>query len=214
MEFIQIEVQERGDRGTAAMRRLRRDGRVPGVLYGLGRRNLPLTIPGVELTRFLKTGSHLVELKMGEQTRDAILREVQHHPITDEVLHVDLQRVDKDAPIEDEVPVVFKGHAKGTTEGGLFQALLTHLSVRARPRDIPQEVVLDVTPLLVGDEILVRDVALPEGVEALDDLDDLVAHVVAMRGGEEEEGAAAGAEGEGAPAEPELIRRQAAEEED
>ncbi len=74
MEFIQIEVRLRDERGTAAVGRLRREGQIPAVLYGLKGRNLPLSIPAIDLVRFVRSGSHLIELKMGEESRDAILR--------------------------------------------------------------------------------------------------------------------------------------------
>ena len=187
MEFIQIEVRGRDERGTAAVDRLRRDGFVPAVLYGLKQQNLSLAMPARELERFVRSGSRLVELKMGDESRDAILREVQQHPITDVVLHVDFLRVDKNASVEDQVPVTFKGMAVGTKEGGLFQGLLDHLRVSARPRDLPEGILLDVSKLHVGDGIHVSDLDALEGVTFLHEPEDLIAHVVAMRGSAEDE---------------------------
>jgi large subunit ribosomal protein L25 len=210
MEFIQIEVRMRDERGTAAMNRLRREGLVPAVLYGLERRNLSLTIPGDELERFVRSGSHLVELTMGDESRDAILREVQHDPITEAILHVDFQRVDKDAAVEDSVPITFKGMAAGTKEGGLFQGLMDGLRVSARPRDLPDGLLVDISGLHVGDAIHVRDLRVPDVVTVLDGEDALVAHVVAMRGRAdelEEEGAA-----EEAPTEPEVVGKESSAE--
>ena len=207
MEFIQIEVRERAERGTAAMNRIRRAGGVPAVLYGLQRRNLPLTIPAKELERFIQSGSHLVELKMGDETRDAILREVQQDPLTEEILHVDLIRVDKDRRIDDHVPIRFKGTAVGTREGGLFQPLMDKLAVRARPRDLPEEILLDVAGLHVGDAIHIRDIELPERVECDIGEDEIVAHVVAIRGRAEDE---VEAEAEEPAGEPELIGKEEA----
>jgi large subunit ribosomal protein L25 len=204
MEFIQIQVAERSESGKGAIGRLRRAGHVPGVLYGLARRNLPLSIPGEELERFLKTRSHLVELRMGDQTRAAILREVQLDPISEQVLHVDFVRVDKDLEIEDHVPIVFKGIAKGTAEGGIFQSLTEDLEVRCRPQLIPAEIVIDVSGLGVHDGIHVKDIPLPEGVAHVGEPDDLVCHVVPVR----EEAAAAEPGAEAAAAEPEIIRKE------
>lgn len=206
MEFIQIEVRQREERGSAAMGRIRRAGGVPAVLYGLQRRNLPLTIPTRELERFILSGSHLVELKMGEDTRDAILREVQQDPLTEEILHVDLMRVDKDRQIEDAVPIRYKGTPAGMREGGLFQPLMDHLTVKARPRDLPEEILLDVSELHVGDALHVRDIELPESVTCELDEEELVAHVVILRGvdlGEAEEG-----EEEETGGEPEVIGKE------
>lgn len=200
MEFITIEVQQRDERGSRTMRRLRGNGRIPGVLYGLGRRNLPLTLPEDGLDRFLRSGSHLVELKMGEETRDAILREVQVDPLSDRVLHVDFQRVDKDAPVEDHVPVVFKGTPKGITEGGVFQALVDQLGVRARPRDLPREILLEVAGIGLGDEIKVGDIQLPAGVAFIDPPERLVAHCVTLKVRAADELPEEGAEAVGAPA--------------
>ncbi len=205
MEFIRIEVGMRDERGTAAMGRLRRAGLVPAVLYGLQGRSLPLSIPAAELERFVRSGSHLVELTMGSETRDAILREVQQDPLTEQILHVDLQRVDKDAAVEDSVRITYKGMAAGSKEGGLFQGLMDVIKVRGRPRDLPAGLVLDITELLVGDAIYVRDVALPDGVTAVDGPDELVAHVAAMRGLDEddiEEG------DEGVPGEPAVVGKE------
>jgi large subunit ribosomal protein L25 len=205
MEFIQIEVREREERGTAAMNRIRRSGGVPAVLYGLQRRNLPLTIPFKELDRFIQGSSHLVELKMGDETRDAILREVQYHPLTDEVLHIDLVRVDKDKKLEDHVSIRYKGTAVGTREGGLFQPLMDTLTVTARPRDLPDEILLDISALHVGDGIYVRDVTLPASVTCDLADDDLIAHVVAVRGLAEDDEASEDGEPGG---EPEVIGKE------
>lgn len=207
MEFIQIEVKLRDERGSRAMHRLRAVDIVPAVLYGLGRRNLPLAMPEGELERFLRSGSHLIELKMGEETRDAILREVQLDPLSDRVLHVDFQRVDKDVAVETDVPVVYKGQPVGVKEGGLFQGLLERVKLSARPRDLPREILVDISGLAIGDEIKVKDLPTFEAVTYLESEDEFVAHCVAVRepvASEDEEG-----EGEGSPSEPQMVGKLA-----
>ena len=177
MEYVQIEVQTRSEKGTAAVRRLRADGTVPGVLYGLGRPNLDLAVSERELRRFLGSGSHLVELKMGDKVRHAILRELQVDPLTDELLHVDLGRVADDVEIQDTCGLVMKGRAKGSSEGGQFQALLEEIEVRALPRYLPGTLTVDITELGVGDAVHVRDLVLPAEVVVLTPGDELVCHV-------------------------------------
>jgi large subunit ribosomal protein L25 len=181
MEFITLDVTAREKPGKAQNRRLRRDGLVPVVLYGMQRRNLSLVTGRDGLERFLGSGSHLVELRMGEETRPAIVREVQFNPVTSEVLHVDFQRVDKNVEVDDEVRIVLKGIAKGTTEGGVLQSLRDRVGLRARPRDLPSEIVVDVSHLGVGDAVRVSDLVIPEGVVVTDDLGALVASVVEIR---------------------------------
>jgi len=181
MEFITLDVTQRESPGKAHNRRLRGQGLVPVVLYGMQRRNLNLVTGREGLDRFLGSGSHLVELRMGEETRPAIVREVQFNPVTSEVLHVDFQRVDKNVEVDDEVRVVLKGIARGTTEGGVLQSLRDRIAVRARPRDLPSEIVVDVSNLGVGDAIRVSDLVVPAGVAITDSPNDLVASVVEIR---------------------------------
>lgn len=192
MEFVQVEVKERKEMGKGPVRRLRREGMVPAVLYGLGRRNLPLTISDKEVQRFLRTGSHLIGLKMGDAMRQAIIREVQHDAITDEILHIDFHRVDEDALLEAHVLIEYKGEAVGTREGGVFQALMEQIHVSARPADLPRVIVIEIEGLKVGDAIRLEDVKLPSGVTAVGEADALVAQCqmpkVAADEGDDEEG--------------------------
>ncbi len=204
MEFIQIEVKERDVRGTRAMRKLRQEGLVPAVVYGAQRKNLPIVMSSEDLDGFLRTGSHLVELKMADQTRDAILREVQVDTTTDEILHVDFLRVEKDVAVEDQVPLVFKGHAKGVNEGGLFQALHDRLLVSARPRDLPREILIDINDLGLDESMYVRDLPSLPGVTYALGEDEIVVQVVTVRESAEE--IEEGEEGaEPAPSEPQVI---------
>lgn len=179
MEFIQLQVQRRDSKGTAASRRLRGEGKIPAVLYGLGRPNANLTIDAEALESFLKSGSKLVELTLGDLKQQAILREVTHDPLSDATLHVDLHRIDEHHEIEAEVEVQFKGLAKGTLEGGIFEAVLAELKVRCTPAKLPKAIVVDIASLVVGQSIMVKDLALPAGVVVLGHKpDDHVCHVV------------------------------------
>lgn len=203
MEYVQIPVDRRESKGSASMRRLRAAGRVPGVLFGQGRPNLELEVSEKELRRFLDSGSHLVELKMGDKVRHAILRELQVHPLTDRILHFDLGRVADDVAIEDDCRIVTKGRAKGTVEGGVFQSVLDRVRVRALPRDLPGQIVVDVTGLAVGDAIHARDLVLGDGVVLVTPPDETVCHCVVPRAPKADEAAdAAAEEAAAAPAAP------------
>ena len=106
MEFIKIAVERRASAGTRNSRKIRGEGRVPAVLYGLGRDNASLSIEIEVFESFLATGSKLVELKLGDKVQQAILKDVQHDPLSDEVLHIDLQRIDEHHEIEAKVPLL------------------------------------------------------------------------------------------------------------
>ncbi len=181
MEFITLDVKQRESVGKSATRRARRAGSVPIVLYGMQRRNLSLELSFESLEKFLRTGSHLVELRLGADTRPAIVREVQYDPLTSEVIHVDFQRVDKDHEIDDDVPVVLRGVAKGAKEGGVLQHLRDRVGVRARPRDLPKEIVVDISDLGVGDGVHVSQLTLPPGVTPTDEPHTLVVQVTEFR---------------------------------
>jgi large subunit ribosomal protein L25 len=182
MEFITIDVSLRDSKGKGPARRLRRESRVPAILYGLGRQNRDLSISNDELDRLLKTGSRIVELKLGEKVQQALLRDIQYDPLTDAILHVDLVRVDPNAEIEAEVKVEFKGIAKGLSEGGVFEAILSHVLVRATPARLPKMILVDVTHLALNQATMVKDLQLPEGVKVLKHKpEDHVCHVVVQK---------------------------------
>ncbi len=204
MEFIQIEVNERDALGTANANRIRRDGGIPAVLYGMQKRNLALTIAGTEVERFLRTGSHLVELRLGDNVRPAILRDVQVDVTTDDILHIDFHRVAHDAELETDIPITFKGHPVGEREGGIFQALEQSIGVKARPTDLPREYVIDVSGLALGDSITIETFEAGEGVTLTQPPETLICQVTMPKAvaEEPEEGEEAAEEGaEEAPAE-------------
>lgn len=181
MEFFQIEVTKREETGKGPIRRLRRAGNVPGVIYGLGKPNLPISIPTPALTQFFQSHSHLVELTMAGKARQAIVREVQVNPLTDAILHVDLQRVEEGAEIEDHVRLIWKGTATGATKGGVFQSLAEALHIRSTPKDLPAEFTIDVSEMELGDSVRAGDVPMPKGVTLLSPEDMMLAQVAAPK---------------------------------
>lgn len=169
MEYVEIEVAVREKTGTSAVRRMRRDGVVPSVLYGMGRPNIHLAIARSEFERFLRSGSHLVQLRMGDKKRSAILREMQVDALSDDLLHADFTRVSDDIEIEDSCHLIFKGRAKGTSEGGVFMTFSESIQVRALPRDLPGEITIDISDMALGDSVRAGDVPLAEGVSLITD---------------------------------------------
>ncbi len=211
MEFIQLAVSLREKSGSAVSRRLRAAGSIPAVLYGLKRENRNLSIGLDAFEAFVKSGSRLVELKLGEKAQQAILRQVTHDPLTDRVLHVDLVRIDKDHEIETEVPFEFKGLPKGLAEGGIFEPVLAEVSVRCTPARLPEKILVEVGHLALNEAVMVKDLKLPEGVKILKHKpDDHVCHCVPQK--VIELAPAVPVEGV-APAEPERIGGKKPEEE-
>jgi large subunit ribosomal protein L25 len=203
MEFVRLEVQQRDKAGTAHVRRLRRAGRVPAVLYGLSKPNADLSIDGEAFGAFLHSGSKLLDLSIGGERQQAIVRDLQHDPLTDEVLHVDLLRIDEHHEIEAKVEFEFKGIPKGISEGGIFEPVLSDVTLRCTPARLPKILVVDVSHLAIDQAITVKDLALPQGVKVLHHKpDDHVCHCVVQKVVSLEPVTPAAGE---APAEPERI---------
>ncbi len=182
MEFITIAVARREKKGTAASRKLREAGQIPAVLYGLGRPNADLSISDDELARFLKTGSKLIDLKLGDKNQQAILKAKQHDPLSDAIVHIDLLRIDKDHEIEVSVDFEFKGIAKGVTDGGVFEAVLSSVKVRSTPSKLPKLITVDISGLKIDDAVHVKDLKLSDGVKIVGHRpDDHVCHCVKQK---------------------------------
>lgn len=198
MDFITIEVAKRDKLGSANAERARREGLVPAVLYGMKRPNIDLSIARSEITRFLKTGSHLVELKMGDKARPAILREMQTDPMDATILHVDFVRVDDESDVETEVPLNFKGRAKGESEGGVFTAVLNSIVVKARPKFLPRQYTIEIGELGVNEVLTLADIEQREGVSFVEPLTTVIANCAEPKAASEDGDAEGEGEGEAA----------------
>ena len=185
--------------GTRASRRLRRNGRVPGVLYGLAADPVALSFDYRELRGALTTDAGLnalVTLEIDGDAQLAILKDLQRDPIRQEVTHVDFIRIDASAHVSVEIPVVAVGDAVEVTRGeGIVEQLMYMLPVSAPATAIPQQIEVDVSEMEIGTTITVGDLQLPSGVEAETDPDEPVVNAQITRAAlVEEEGLA---EGEG-----------------
>ncbi len=198
--------------GSRAVRRLRREGKIPGVVYGHGTDPLPVAVVGRELRAAL-TGeaglNQLLSLDTGAATYLTLAREMQRHPVAQTVTHVDFVIVRHDEVISADVPVVLVGEAIEVHHGdGLVDQQMFTLSIRALPNAIPSTIEADVSALTIGGQVRVSDLPLPEGVTTEIDPESAIAIgqpprvVAAEESGEGEEGAGEAA-GESATQTPE-----------
>jgi large subunit ribosomal protein L25 len=222
MAEIIIHATPRPPQGTRPARRLRAEGKVPGVVYGLGADPITLSVDWRELRSALVTEQGLnavihLDIEGGEKT-PTLVKEMQRHPVRRNVLHVDFIRVDLSKTVDVEVPIHLEGEAEAVTrEEGVVDQVLTSLLITAKPDDIPAALTLDISGLEIGHALRVGDLSLPAGVTTNVDGEEPV--VTATHGvseadleaaeaevaGEPEEGAeeAEAAEGEGESAEGE-----------
>jgi large subunit ribosomal protein L25 len=178
-ERVRLEVEERETRGTRAVRRLRREGLVPGVLYGRGKPPHAICVPERELRRALTGpgGLHAildVALDGDKSARPAILKDYQQDPLKGRVVHIDLQEVRLDQPIHAQVVVQLVGEPVGVTEGGVLSQVQREVNVEALPMQIPEHLELDVSGMAIGDTLRLADLPSMEGVTYLDDPDETV----------------------------------------
>ncbi len=196
--------------GTRAVRRLRRAGKIPGVIYGRGTEPVPVAVVARELRSALtgEAGSNqLLSLDTGSGTYLTLAREMQRHPVAQTVTHVDFVIVRRDEVISADVPVTLVGEATAVHHGdGLVEQQMFTLSINALPSDIPTAVEADVSDLTIGGQVRVSDLSLPVGVTTDVDPDTAVVvgqppRVVVEEAPAEAEGEAGEvAEGEAAPA--------------
>jgi large subunit ribosomal protein L25 len=182
MAEIVLNVEVREQTGTGSARVTRRSGLVPGVLYGGDKDPVAIAMKVNEFRKALYTGKllgHLVTLKHGKETQSVIAKAVDMHPVTDEPTHFDLYRVAADQTIKIGVSVHFAHQeaSPGLKRGGTLNVVLHEVLVACHADQIPDEIMVDLTGLEIGDTIRVSDLKLPKGVEAAVDADATVATV-------------------------------------
>ena len=211
-ERVKLMVQNRAILGSAESRRLRRQGLVPGVLYGR-EEPVSISIPERDLRAALTSRGGLnavldVIVDSGK-THSSVLKEFQTDTVRGYITHVDLQEVRLDQPIHATVPVTLQGEAVGVKEGGVLSQVTNELNVEALPMEVPEHLDVDVSGMHIGDTFRLSALVVPEGVKLLDDLEGTVLATVTQPTREEEpvvEGEEAEAaegeapEGEGEPA--------------
>ncbi|GIW81012.1 MAG: 50S ribosomal protein L25 [Gemmatales bacterium] len=204
-ESMEMKSEPRSQIGSRAARKLRKAGKIPGVIYGHGQNTISLSVSADDLEHAIRHGIRVVDLSIGGEKQKALLRDVQWDYLGMDVLHVDFYRITEGERVVVEVPIELRGEAPGAHEGMLEQPL-HQIEVECLATGIPESIRVNISQMQLGDVIHVRDLKLPEGVEAKTDPDAVVVQIVAKEVVEEEEAAAS-------PAEPEIIGRAKAEEE-
>jgi large subunit ribosomal protein L25 len=172
-----LSVNSRDAAGSRAVRRLRRSGRVPGILYGGGAEPVGFDADARELRLALAGSGAVLDLSVdGERSTPVVLKEAQRHPVRGETIHVDLLRVKLDEAINAVVPLELAGveEAPGVKEGGVLEQITRELNVQALPTAIPESIVHEVGEMQIGETILLAALQAPEGVTLLDDLEETV----------------------------------------
>ena len=220
MAEIVVNAKDRTGRGKNAARRLRRQGFVPGVVYGGNGDNIAVSVDPKALQRVLRSeaGRNAI-LKLditGKGATNAILKSWQVDPIKDSFLHADFYRIAMDVAIRVTVPVVAKGEARGVkVDAGILEMVLREIELECLPGDIPERIEVDVTDLGINGAARVSDLLVSAKVKVLQAPDQVVVHVISMKEEAVPTAAAPVVEGEvpAAPTEPEVLKEGKKEEE-
>ena len=222
MDTIKLSVLERAEKGNGPSRRLRAAGRIPGIVYGKGTSAIPVSIEFDSLRAALANGQNVVmeldfvgqdgvskKITDKSECQYVVVKDMQFHPITRrKLLHVDLYEVDLSVEIEASVPLELIGTAAGIADGGIVDWVCREVTVRALPNNIPTSIELDISELLIGQNLTVSAIVAPDGVTIAGDPEVMVVSVAAPRMQEEE----AVESEEGEVLEPKVVGETSAEE--
>jgi large subunit ribosomal protein L25 len=216
-DTTRLEISPRETGSSRDTRRLRRQGLIPGVLYGRGQDPVSFSVDARELRHALAGSGAVLDVVLGGDTQPAVLKSSDRHPVRGDIFHIDLLRVDLNKPISAAVSIELLGadEAPGVVEGGILEHVTREVNIEALPADIPESITLDVSALVIGDTVLMSALQAPAGVTIVvaEDADDAV--IVTLTAprleeepeedletetevvGEGEEGAEGAAEGDG-----------------
>ncbi len=221
MEAIELKASIRKESGKGPARRLRAEGLVPAVLYGSGAESTMLYINAAELIKIIRTEkgeAGFIKLVIDDGGKKAekisVIKELQTRTVTKKILHADFYEIRLDKKLTLDVPIHIVGASLGVEKGGELKQFKRDVKISALPGQIPRHIDIDVTDLMIGSTIHVRDLKLAEGVEIVDAGNTSIVAVSAKRAVVGEEAAPAAAEEEEAAKEPEIVGKKGAKEEE
>ncbi len=207
MEDVKLIAKKRVLEGTGNARRLRNDGTLPGVVYGDEKEPVSVTVDMHDFEQILHhhvSESLLLEIELeGEGDISVLIKDVQHHPVTSDLMHVDLQRVSANKPIHVDVPIALIGESEGVKAGGTLDHVMHSIGVECLPKDLVEAFEVNVSGLKIGDSLSVADMNLGDKYKLLVDEDAIIASVTGPKSESDEDDAGTG--------EPEVIKEKKAE---
>ena len=211
LETNVLEAQARKPGTKNEARRVRREGKIPAVVYGAGKDSLPVSVDPRVVTRILSSESGhntIFDLTLDGEKTKAMIVDWQYEPIKGRLLHIDLKRIALDKVLTVSVPIELKGEAEGVkTQGGILEQMLREVEIECLPADIPSHIELDVSQLTFGKVLRVSDLPHSDKIKILSDENQPVAHVTSVKEEVVATPEAVAAEAAAAPAEPEVIKK-------
>lgn len=166
-KFEKLNVKIRDGKGSSSARRTRLKDQIPAVLYHSGLDAISLSVDKKELYKALKTGQVIFEITVKDENQFVLVKEVQYHPVYDNIMHIDFQKVKEDEKISLEVPLRVTGEAEGVQAGGILVQIVNTITVKCKPTTIPDALIIDVTDLELNSSLFVKDIQLAADVEII-----------------------------------------------
>jgi large subunit ribosomal protein L25 len=172
-ESFEVNAESRSDQGKGASRRLRREGKIPGVMYGASKDPVAISLDHNEMIRHLENEafySHILDVKLDGKSEQAILKDMQRHPSKPIIMHIDFLRVDAKQKLRVNVPIHFinEDQSPGVQEGGLVTHSMTEVAVLCLPKDLPEYIEADLSALEMDATFHMSEMKMPEGVELVE----------------------------------------------
>ena len=209
--YYKLPIEERSAIGTSSARAMRRNGKIPANYYYHGEANQNLAIDKKAFYQAMHSGQHVFEMDLNGNTVYAMIKAAQYHPVTEEVMHIDLMRVRRTEKMTFSIPVVLEGEALGTGEGGIVTHVTTAIELECYPTDVPESVTIDISELELHSTLTAVEILLPEDVSLISpedttivtcnppkaEVEPEVEEVEADEEGEDADGAEVAGDGEG-----------------
>ena len=176
--YYKLDISSRKKTRTKEARAMRKKGLVPGVLYYAGEDTLNISIEKSILFRAMQSGQRIFEIKQGGESQYTMIKQIQYHPVTDDIIHVDLMRVRRSEKMTISVPLILIGEAIGVKEGGVLSQSMTQVEISCYPTDVPEKIELNIENLEINSSLSVGD--LNVGIEEVDVLSESSLNIVSV----------------------------------
>ncbi|MHC4519847.1 MAG: 50S ribosomal protein L25 [Planctomycetota bacterium] len=178
---LQLEGQVREHTGSKAAARVRKEGRIPAIVYGHKQEPVAISLDAHDFVEGLHHGHRLIDVKVGKDTQTMMVKDIQYDYLGRDIVHADLMRVDATETVRVTVPIELKGTAQGTHEGGIIEEHADHLEIECQVANMPDTIVVSVKEVRVGDVVHAGDIALPDGTKLVSSKETIVVtcHLVA-----------------------------------
>ena len=166
-QYAKLEIIPREETGAKTAKALRKEGKIPTNYYYSGQENVNLAIDRKVFRQAIHSGCHIFEIEQEGESQYVMIKEVQYHPVSDEIMHIDLMRVRRDVKMHISVPILLEGTALGVKEGGILTQNLQTLEINCLPSDVPEHIVVDVSEFELNHVMNVSELEVPENIDII-----------------------------------------------